>query len=285
MSTVRIPELSPITEAEAADELVIVDKSDTSSHTDGTDKKISARNFIENIRVRPIDDVESNLPLKQWIQNFKTSTEGLENRTQNATTNRIGVVQYATNAQVINKAATNRVLSPANLALLSSTEDLAGLIALASGDEVNEGQENNKAITPYTALHNLLGSASLGTDSWVFSFPSRNSAGDIRVELVIQVGETTFNTMETGQSPTINFNHIHQEVSFDVTFPQQFSNRVLMVIPIPFETNPNEYEEGSDFWIRPKSTRLNGATFRASRISGTSPGGQTAGCRYIAIGY
>lgn len=283
--TVRITTLSLGEELESNDEVVFVDKSDTSGSVDGTDKKMRIREFIETAPLRPSSAEEIERPLSEWIGEFKDSIDSLQGKTEKATSNRFGVTRYATTEEAQNKTEDSRAITPANLGNLDSSESLAGLIAIASALEVSDGQVDNKAVTPATLFESILGDAVLGSNEWVFKLPTRNVVGDVKTELVIQFGQREFSTMQTELNPTSNFNHIHQRVEFDVTFPQPFPNTTLMVIPIGFEATPSEYTEGSNFWIRPFDIRNSGATLRASRINGVSDGSEIGAVRYLAIGY
>lgn len=267
------------------DEVAVVDKSDTTGSVDGTDKKFRIREFIETAPLRPHNAIEIQKPLAQWVGEFRDTLNALDDRTQTANTTRFGVTRHATDAEAKAKTARNRSITPANLAALGSTEALAGLIALASAAEVSDGQVDDKAITPATLFESILGDAVLGNNEWVFKLPTRNVIGDVKTELVIQFGQQEFSTMMTEMNPQSNFNHIHQRVEFEVTFPQPFPNTTLMVIPIGFEATPSEYTEGSDFWIRPYSIRNSGATLRATRMNGVSDGDEIGAVRYLAVGY
>lgn len=284
-STIRITDNNAITVAGINDEIAIVDKSDTSASTDGTDKKITSRNLLEHTTIRPSGDLAVNKKLTDWIQQFNTDITGIIDRTQDANTTQFGVVRFATADQAQSKDRYDRAISSGVLSSLGSTEAIAGLIALATAQQVSEGQSDDTAITPATLFESILGDGVIGNNSWSFKLPVRNVNGDIKMELIVQVGQTNFNTMPTGSNPSSNFNHIHQEVEFEVTYPSPFPTLALMVIPVAFEATPSEYEEGTDFWIRPKTVRNSGATLRATRINGTSPGEEQAGVRYLAIGF
>lgn len=284
--TVRFVELDELTDnAEARDLLVIVDRSDTSISAEGSDKYVTAQRVLETTPLRPVDAPGVSRSLTQWIADFRNDISGLNNRTQDATTGRFGVTRYATNTQARSKTSTTRTLTPSNLSAMDASTSFAGLIALATAQQVEQGTAGDVAITPQTLFDNILGDAALGSDNWVFKLPTRNIAGGIKTELVVQFGQAEFDTMETQANPTSNFNHIHGTVDVDVTFPQAFPNRTLMVIPVGFEVTESQYIEGTNFFMRPRSFNNSSAVIRASRISGTSDGNQRAGVRYLAIGY
>lgn len=284
-TTIRVTDNTAITTAAADDELLIVDKSDLTASPDGTDRKIIARDLLENTSVRPISEPTVIKKLNEWIQQFKNDITTVVDRTQDATTTNFGVVQFATADQAKAKTRYDRALSAGVLSSLGSTETLAGLIALATQQQVAEGQSTDTAVTPYTLFQSILGDGVIGNSSWTFKIPIRNVVGDVKMELIVQIGQANFSTMVTNEDPTSNYNHIHQSIDFDVVYPEQFPTLGLMVIPMAFEATPSQYEEGTDFWIRPKEVRNNGATLRATRIGGTSPGDEEAGVRYLAIGF
>lgn len=283
--TVRIIELDRKTQLAWNDIVPFVDVSDTSGSLDGTDNSMTIRDFFETAPVRSSINLNIVRPLGEWIGNLNKSVSDLVDRTKNATTTNVGVVELATDAEAKAKTAGNRALTPKNLAALGSTETLAGLIALATAQEVSEGQVTNKAITPSTLFKSILGDAVLSNNQWTFKLPVRNVVGDVKMELVIQIAQKEFLTMKTEMNPSSNFNHIHQTVDVEVTYPEQFPNTCLMVIPIAIEATPSEYTEATDFWIRPVEIRRSGATLRASRINGVSNGAEEAAVRYLAIGF
>lgn len=284
-STVRIIELDPTTALAGNDEVPVVDKSDLSGSVDGTDKKMTIQNFFETAPVRTSSNKAIVRTLADWIDGFKTSIDGLEERTQEATTLRFGITRLATDAEAKAKKSKERVVTPSNFDSMGSTEMFAGLLALATAQEVLEGQVDDKAITPKTLFESILGDATLSNNQWTFKLPVRNIVGDVKMELVIQVAQVDFVTMATEMNPQSNFNHIHETQTIEVTYPEQFQSNCLMVIPLGFEATPSEYTEGSDFWIRPYEVRRSGATLKATRINGTSDGTEEAAVRYLAIGF
>lgn len=284
-STVRITELDPEQTLNWNDEVPVVDKSDISGSVDGTDKKFNIRNFFESAPVRSANDLSVSRTLGVWIGSFHESINALTEKTKEATTSNMGITQYATDAEAKAKTLNTRSLTPLNLKAMDSTELFAGLLALATAQEVLEGQVDNKAITPKTLFKSILGDATLSNNQWVFKLPTRNVVGDVKMELVIQIAQVDFVTMKTEMNPQSNFNHIHQTQLIEVTYPEQFQSNCLMIIPIGFEVTPSEYTEGSDFWIRPYEIRRSGATLKATRINGTSDGTEEAAVRYLAIGF
>lgn len=283
--TLRISDLDTESALEQTDEIVFVDKSDLSSSQDGTDKKITVRDFAESVPIRPSGELTVQKSLSEWIEDLRSTTETLATRTETATTANVGVSRLASDLEAQDKTAGNRVLTPRNLDSLGATESLAGLIALASDIEVDQGEVDDKAITPKTFFDNILGASTFGSSNWVFRLPVKNIGGNAKTELVFQVGQHTFTTEKNELDPESNFNHTHQQIEFDVTYPEPFDNRALLVIPIGVETTPTDYTEGTDFWIRQYESRADGATLRASRISGLSDGSEQGAVRYLAIGY
>ena len=65
-----------------------------------------------------------------------------------ATTTNAGVIAIATDDEVIEGAATQKAITPNNLKALTSTSSRAGLIAIASEAESTAGANDTKAITP-----------------------------------------------------------------------------------------------------------------------------------------
>lgn len=283
--TTRITNLDEGTDVASDDELAMVDKSDTSGSVDGTDKKWTAQSFAEEVPVRPSTDQNAQKKLSEWVGMFRDTLSDLVDKTKKATTTRWGITRYAKDSEAKSKSSGERSITPKNLDALGSTESLAGLVALASVQGVSEGKEGDTAATPYTLFHGLLGESALGNDDWSFKIPTRNVVGDVKTELVVQVGQREFDTTQTLQDPETNYNHIHDTVEFDVTFSQPFPNTTLMVIPLGLEATPSSYTEGTNFWIRPFEIRKSGATLRASRINGKSDGDEIGAVRYLAIGY
>lgn len=69
-----------------------------------------------------------------------------------ATTATLGVVELATEPEVLAGTDATRVITPAVLAKRTSTTSRTGLIKLATQAEVAAGKDNTKAITPLTLL-------------------------------------------------------------------------------------------------------------------------------------
>lgn len=59
-----------------------------------------------------------------------------------------GILETATNAEAIAKAATNKILVPSNLAALGSSETFAGLVELATAAETQAGVSTTLAVHP-----------------------------------------------------------------------------------------------------------------------------------------
>lgn len=283
--TVRIIKLDKKPSVAWNDVIPFVDVDDTSGSVDGTDCSITIRDMFETAPVRSSADLSLVKPLSEWIGLFDQSIKDVLERTKKATTTNFGIVRYATDTETKAKVKGDRALSAKNLAALDATTSLAGLIALATAAEVGEGQVDNKAITPSTLFESILGDAVLSNNRWTFKLPVKNVVGDVKMELVVQVAQEDFVTMDTELNPQSNFNHIHQTIDVEVTYPEQFQNTCLMVIPIGIEATPSEYTEATDFWIRPFDVRRAGATLRATRINGVSNGEEEAAVRYLAIGY
>ena len=69
-----------------------------------------------------------------------------------ATTETLGVVELATNAETITGTDASRVVTCASLSARTSTTGRTGLIRLATESEVAAGKDNAKAITPLSLL-------------------------------------------------------------------------------------------------------------------------------------
>jgi hypothetical protein len=65
-----------------------------------------------------------------------------------ATTTQAGVLETATNAEAIAKGATDKTITPSNLASLGSSETFAGFIEIATQAETNAGVVDAQAVTP-----------------------------------------------------------------------------------------------------------------------------------------
>lgn len=65
-----------------------------------------------------------------------------------ATTTQRGILETATNAEALAKAALDKILTPSNLAALGSTTTFAGLVELATNAEAIAGVSTTVAVTP-----------------------------------------------------------------------------------------------------------------------------------------
>lgn len=66
----------------------------------------------------------------------------------NASETQVGVVELADDAEAIAKSATNRALTPGNLAALSASDSFEGMIELADNTEADAASVTNRAVTP-----------------------------------------------------------------------------------------------------------------------------------------
>jgi len=80
-----------------------------------------------------------------------------------ATTTQRGILETATNAEALAKAATDKILTPSNLAALGATDTFAGLAEFATSAETIAGVSTTLAVTPagFAAA-----SALVGTVTW-----------------------------------------------------------------------------------------------------------------------
>jgi hypothetical protein len=141
-----------------------------------------------------------------------------------ATTTQRGILETSTNAEALAKAATDKILTPSNLAALGSTTTFAGLVELATEAETITGTSTTLAVTPagLAAAGQLTGMTTwadavtragatptfdgqLGTqlDINVPFVANGTGAGDFDVPLYIQgantmVGNTTITTTGFG---------------------------------------------------------------------------------------
>lgn len=65
-----------------------------------------------------------------------------------ATETQVGVLETATNAEAIAKAATDKILVPSNLAAIGASLTFAGLVELATVAETQAGVDATRAVTP-----------------------------------------------------------------------------------------------------------------------------------------
>lgn len=65
-----------------------------------------------------------------------------------ATTTQRGILETATNAEALAKAATDKILTPSNLAALGGTTTFAGFLELATNAETITGTSTTLAVTP-----------------------------------------------------------------------------------------------------------------------------------------
>lgn len=80
-----------------------------------------------------------------------------------ATTTQRGILETATNAEALAKAATDKILTPSNLAALGGTTTFAGLLELATDAETIAGVSTTLAVTPAGLA--AVG-ATYGTTTW-----------------------------------------------------------------------------------------------------------------------
>jgi hypothetical protein len=76
---------------------------------------------------------------------------GVTFTTAAATTSNAGVLAIATDTDVEEGTATQKALTPANIRALTATETRPGIMELATADEAKTGTDNERAITPATA--------------------------------------------------------------------------------------------------------------------------------------
>lgn len=283
--TTRITDLDFTAVVGLNDELVMVSKADLEYSADGTDRKITPRNLIENTSIRPSNNLTVSQTVAEWVGEFRDAIQDLENSTGQASTGSPGTIATATDSQARNKVSNAVALTPSNLNNLIADDLVHGLLRAATGSDAEDHTIIDAAITPAVLFSTILGASVFGANSNVFKFPVKNSDTDELVFLTIQYGQQTGNGVFTNVRPETNPNHTHQFVDVGVTFPEPFENACLMVIPMGFDVDPMNYEEGTDYFFRPKSFGLETATIRGTRINGLNEDGEQIGVKYIAIGY
>jgi hypothetical protein len=82
-----------------------------------------------------------------------------------ATTTEAGIVELATDAETQTGTDTNRAVTPAGLASLTSTTSRAGLVELATSTETTAGTDTSRAITPAALAESLVATRTRGVVS------------------------------------------------------------------------------------------------------------------------
>jgi len=101
--------------------------------------------------------------------------------------------------------------------------------------------------------------------------------------LIIQWGYITVTPPAyTGGSANSSVDHLHPQFSANVTFPIAFPTALLGISPSAANSS---YTEGSEHSAAVGSVSTTGATFVATRITGSNGGSETMKILYIAIGY
>ncbi len=271
MPTQRFIDNATITDTQENDVMVLVDVSDVTNSSDGTDKSIRISDLFNNAIVTHATNATIKRKLGEWVGEFKDAITGLVDRTGNATTTKVGVSKRATTQQAQAQTSQDTTLSPHNLAGLTATANMQGLAKQGTVNEVKEGRVSDKMISPETAFLSLLGTAALGATAQTFTLPLRNLQGDIYMELKAMIFEVEVDTVRTSANPTNNYNHIHPYFDIPVNYPQPLDNTVLMITPMSLDVEGDGTSTGSDFWVRQHTHDLAKATLRCTRINGTGP--------------
>ena len=283
--TTRLTEQPLLDNIDRNDEIFIVDKDDLSGTPEGTDKKIQPRDLVEGASVRSSTNLTVEKTVSEWIGELSDDVNTVVNTTQPASTTKEGTMRLASDAEAINKTRDDVSLMPKNLSALGATETLAGLLTVISaGDVGTSSGDDRSAITPKAFFDGIMGDSVFGTDEFVFQLPVKDIAGNTLVQLTIQYGTNEATSVATNNRPESDFNHNHPFVDIGVTYPQPFSTKCLMVIPMGYNVN-DVYEEGTEFFYRELSSDTTGATIRASRIEGDNSTGERVGVKYFAIGF
>lgn len=108
-----------------------------------TDRLVQFRGAVSNSAALTITlDAGNNVLV------FDFDDEALVLDLPDATTTQRGILETATNAEALAKAATDKILTPSNLAALGSTTTFAGLVELATDAETIAGVSTTLAVTP-----------------------------------------------------------------------------------------------------------------------------------------
>lgn len=116
-----------------------------------------------------------------------------------ANTTQTGILETATDAEAVAKAATDKILTPSNLAALGSSTTFSGLIEIATQAEVVTGAAVNLAVAPDTLKGMVFPSFATGVTTTVpaSSFPT------------IDIGTAAFIQFTSDNTGGFGFNQIN----------------------------------------------------------------------------
>lgn len=108
-----------------------------------TDNLVQFRGAVSNSAALTITlDAANNVLV------FDFDDEALVLDIPDATTTQRGILETATNAEALAKAATDKIVTPSNFAAMGSTTTFAGLLELATDAETITGTSTTLAVTP-----------------------------------------------------------------------------------------------------------------------------------------
>lgn len=119
-----------------------------------TDRLVQFRGAVSNSAALTITlDAGNNVLV------FDFDDEALVLDLPDATTTQRGILETATNAEALAKAATDKIITPSNFAAMGSTTTFAGLVELATDAETIAGVSTTLAVTPagFLAAASLVG--------------------------------------------------------------------------------------------------------------------------------
>lgn len=159
------------------------------------------------------------------LSDVASAATAFANIKQAATTSATGVAELATDAEAIAKSDTARVITPSNLAALSSSATFAGLVELATDAETQTGTDTARAITPA----NLTAAAAKQGKQTIFIPASAMISRTTNGAAAGTVESTTNKVM----SKTLDFDTTTQEFAqFSVWFPKSWNLGTVTFQPV-----------------------------------------------------
>jgi hypothetical protein len=148
-----------------------------------------------------------------------------------ATESQRGMTTYANDAEAIAKVRPDCSLTPANLAALTPSTTMTGLVERATSAEIEAGTDDVRYISPLgaQALQATSAEISAGTDTTHFMGPA-NFAGAIAKTTTTLNGKIPGLTFKVGVATFGDVTPSNHYV--DVTFPEAFGTACLIVLPI-----------------------------------------------------
>lgn len=155
-----------------------------------TDNLVQFRGAVSNSAALTITlDAANNVLV------FDFDDEALILDIPDATTTQRGILETATNGEALAKAATDKILTPSNLAALGSTTAFAGLVELATNAETIAGISTTLAVTPAgLAAAGATNSTTTFADAVARGGASATFAGQFGVQLDTDQAYVSFGT-------------------------------------------------------------------------------------------